>query len=233
MRKIHVLGIALVVFAFGAMTSSAMALESVWLKNNELIAVATPANIDGELSINVEEEPSPGTFGKLLFSVTCSGSFIGTVGPDKADEITSVENLSGVKFGALGGTGLNCTVGAGAEFLTCDNSEKLAELWPDNLPWKSELFLEGAIYKDHIFGGGVGKEPGFDFTCKNSIGGTTEGLCEGLLIATNLTNVAEGAEGVFTEAENISEKCTEAFSLKLAALISGKGIVLGVSVSEA
>jgi len=216
MKKINILGIALLaLFAFGAMATGASA-ETVWLVSGALTAVKEPVVIEeGVLKVDVLN-----SLLGLIVEFECSGEFDGTVGPDAQDEITKILDLNLKDIGALGalGTGLDCSV-IGSP-LICTNAAKLVELWPDNLPWPSLVVLVGEETDDKD--GEANKEPGFDLECENSNGTFTEALCEGALLA-DLLNLTNDVQAVFLEQD---QSCTEAGET---AHITGEGLIVVAS----
>ena len=183
MKKIHPVGLMLLaVGAFSAFTSvSAFALTfelANWLENGALVAANKAATTEGEL-----------LFENVLNSAAflCSGKFDGTVGANGDEEITEILNLSGVKIAELdeaGATGgFACT-----NLKLCTSSE----IWPVNLPFKSELMLdtEGGFY-DLILKNAAGRLPAYFLLC------TVLGID-----ATELCEMAEGAFGAFGEVSN-------------------------------
>ena len=184
MKKIHLVGLMLLaVGAFSAFTSaSAFALTfelANWLENGAIIAANKAATTEGELLF---ENVLAGA------SFLCSGKFDGTVGANGADEITEVLNLAGtIKINELDEAaatgGITCTV-----LKICSS----AEIWPVNLPFKSELMLdtEGGFY-DLILKNAAGKLPAYFLLC------TVLGID-----ATELCETVEGAFGAFGEVSN-------------------------------
>lgn len=134
MRKIHLLGLALMaVLAVGATTaSSALGAFSLaqWLVGGALVHEALAAVTEGELLL---ENTKKG-------AVLCSGILVGTIGPESSGSITEVQTLSKVKVETeLKGTGLLCTAEK-----TCEPASEASpiEVWPDALPWSVEVELE-------------------------------------------------------------------------------------------
>jgi hypothetical protein len=177
MKKIQLLGIALVaVCAFSALvTASAFALTfalAEWLEGG--VAVAATKNVVAE--------------GELLFSnlenganFLCSGEFDGNVRPNGADEVTQVLDLTLKAIPELdpgvATTGLKCGVDtAGEGFVGCKAG---TEVWPLNLPWKSELMLdtENGLFYDLAVLNASNLGPGYNILCLLKIGGEAEELC--------------------------------------------------------
>jgi hypothetical protein len=137
-----------------AAVSASAEPPSVWLCGNELVVAANPCvtvseNLEAltleDMGVPARIECPPGS----VFSY-------GTVGPGAKDETTKVEFLE---------EGKKCKPGAKAENLKgeevankCEKVEKLEAL---NLPWKTEIVLEGGVAWDLIM-----SEPGYRSTCK-------------------------------------------------------------------
>lgn len=132
MRKIHILGAALVAMvALSALVvssaSAALVFElALWLLNGADLTVADPVDAVGTLLFH--NTSNGGT-------IDCSGLFEGSVGPSSLDEITMVWDLSTPQrlIEELVGTGLLCEALA-----SCENSTDV-EIWPLNLPFLTEL----------------------------------------------------------------------------------------------
>jgi hypothetical protein len=139
MKKFQLLGLALfAVLAVGAAaaTSSALALESVWLVNGnrlfslELVLSETIGNKgDNSGEILLEDSKAP-LVGKT--DVTCSGFDEGWVGTGSLDEITLIMSL-GTTETAEGW--IACKISVGCEAGTTPEAMAL------NLPWLTELLL--------------------------------------------------------------------------------------------
>jgi hypothetical protein len=186
MKKINVFGLALVAMlvfsAFAAMSASAeITLLASWLIDGAEVLTLTSVETTGEITL-----VNKNFLGTV--EVLCNGSFDGTVGPNGEDEITEVLDLAGVKIGsgsALTAPSLDCTGDA-----VCSG---LVEVWPDNLPWLSNLFLmEDGTILDHLFAG-TGGLPGYDVKC---ISPNVDNLCEALA-TTLMTNGVSDVTGKF------------------------------------
>jgi hypothetical protein len=197
MKKIHVLGMGLfAVFAFSAvMVSSAFAV-SQWLVGGATVTTLTSTTTTGKLILVSE------TFGTA--KIECKGVVDGSVGPAGEDEVTELLSAGGTKIPNSGETGF-LTTGTGLDCITlnssiaCGATGSLAEVWPVNLPWLSQLELEGAVFVDDVFGT---PEPGYDVICEKT---GTSNECTGLALFT-LTNVAGGVEGLNVASQ--LQKCT-------------------------
>lgn len=165
--------------------ASAAAEVALWLENGSDIVVLTL--VSGSQSWNFTNRSILGNV-----TVHCSDIVDGLVGPEGEDEITELLSLNGVLIPeALGtGNGLNCNVSSGSS--PCATNE-LAEVWPMNLPWHTQLLLEGEGYKDELGTGSTnGKEPGYHIFCPVT---KAENLCEAILFAV----VRNGTSGVESE----------------------------------
>jgi hypothetical protein len=136
-----------------AVSASAEA-PSVWLCGNELVVKGTPCvtvseNLEPEfledMGVPARIECPPGS----VFSY-------GTVGPGAVDETTKVEFLEEGKV---------CKPAAKAENLkgeeVANKCGKVNELTVVNLPWKTEIVLEGGVAYDLI-----SSEPGYTSVCE-------------------------------------------------------------------
>jgi hypothetical protein len=178
MRKIQLLGIALVaVCAFSALvTASAFALTfalAEWLEGGVAIAATKNVVAEGEL---LTANLSNGA------NYLCSREFDGTVGANGVDEVTQILDLALKLIPSLdpgvAGTGLVCGVDtAGEGAIGCKAG---TELWPLNLPWKSELVLdtENGLFYDLVLLNASNLGPAYTILCLLKIGGEAEELCE-------------------------------------------------------
>jgi hypothetical protein len=238
MRKIHLLGLALLaVLALGAtMAASAFAAPGEWLINGAAFTGTRNVQTIGLLTlIRLKSSTNTG----ILNEVDCEGTFDGTVtqsaaGVKGTDTITEILNTADEKVTELvepTNLPLNCTVTQTAgEFGDCNLGP--ASVWPDNLtnaagPWLTELLeLEAnGLVLDGLFGKGVlGEEPGYEVECTTAIGKASQ-LCEGPT-ESDLTNGASDVIGIFSlevspETECITAGVTEE---KVAATV-GEGLI--------
>lgn len=190
MKKIHVIGLLLALFAISlTAVASASALEALWLKNGESIATAQAVETEGELELG----NSKSVVGEV--AVLCSGAFAGTAGPNAADEITAVLNLAKEEI-VLGGKELVCT-----NVKNCPSPL----VWPEHLPWLTVLELMGTetspLFLDLFFAGPNGL-PGWTVDCSEPLIGLVEETCEGETSADLENDVAENdVLGSFNRAE--------------------------------
>jgi hypothetical protein len=210
MKKIYLLGLAMfAVLAYGAVmaASSALALESVWLVDGAKPLVGVAADVEGLLELTDTNVPGIGEV-----KVHCEGSFDGLIGPGKEDLIEEVLTPGGVKVEELVGAGLICKkVTSNCE----EPAMKDIELWPENLPWLTEIELMTTLPKWlDIFRSGVisGANPAYELLCL-ILGINAEDLCSGLTSLALEENTAENdVIGLFDfNAPISSEKgtCTE------------------------
>jgi hypothetical protein len=193
MRKIHLLGLALVaVFAFGAIAATvAVAGEptggekAFWLLNGVAIANGEANGIQ-TLTEGIIELINLKTGVKL----ECSGIFHGTAynlgAPDENGFglVTEILDLNSIGYKELLGAGIKCT---SLTTSLCENTGTHPEVWPDNLPWLVTLVLmtldseEKAVELFLALFSEDGKgQPGYEALCL-TFGGTitVEELCEG------------------------------------------------------
>ena len=149
MKKVQVVTLAmLALFAFSAvLASSASAEETLlaeWLVGGNAIVGKTLATETTGL-ILLEDSGVPA-------AALCSGILVGTIGPNGTDEITEVLNLAKEKISStLSGLALTSANG------DCSNESGCGtpiEVYPEGLPWKTQLFLMVTTGKilDLIFG---------------------------------------------------------------------------------
>jgi hypothetical protein len=173
MKKIHIIGLALVaMFAFSAIAASAAVASPEWLIDGNPVAAKTAVLSEGELLLC---DDKGGVFGEKV-CIHCSGKDKGTVGPGKSDEVTEVTDLAGNK-----------------DITSCTNDEgcgtaKLVEA--ENLPWPTELT---SLTTDLV--GAAGKQPGYSVECE-AFGAKITDLCEGHATV-KVSNVAGGVNVVF------------------------------------
>jgi hypothetical protein len=138
MRKIHILGIALVaIFAFSAVVASMASAETTLLADWEIggvvVTAETPTTAEGE--IQLEDT-------KAKLGVTCSGKFIGTSGPNGIDLVTEVQSLTGTQVTLT--APLLCK-----SHKFCEESATDIEAAPEGLPWTTKAYLtEAGTFRD-------------------------------------------------------------------------------------
>jgi hypothetical protein len=162
MKKIQILGLALfAVFAFGAIAAASAFAAPEWLINGAAVTELTSVETKGSLNLT-DTKTALGSV-----TVKCEGTLDGSVGPAGGDEITEVLNTAGVAI-KLGGTALLCTSSQ------CSGTP---EVWPENLPWQTQLELVGTVIRDHIFTS-TGGAPGYTSLCTIIL--PIEDTCTGL-----------------------------------------------------
>jgi len=178
MKRINVIGLALVAALALSVVAAASASAHEWLIGGKAIAKATAVTSKGTLEL----EDSKATGGAV--KVSCTGIDKGTVGPGAADEITSITNEKGentitctfVKNGA-------CEAGTAPTAAAVD------------LPWKTTIEAVEGRTRDVIRENGKG-EPGWAVTCKTFLGNITD-TCKTKEGNTALAEVAEGVNATF------------------------------------
>ena len=224
MKRFRFAGVGVAVLAVLALSAMALAstasattfLLAEFLENNIGITETMLVETTGELLMENEKGP----VGKA--AIECSDILVGDIGPDGAEDVTEVLNLSkGLMARSVNWKSLSCTDETG-----CESSKA----WPVGLPWLSllELWEQGS-------------ESGFVTLLTSQSGGnvgwyvecTVLGIkgAEECTIATgapSATNVTGGVEGTFSEA------FTELMGLKLALCSGNKeetGVVEGKGVT--
>ncbi len=206
MRKIHIIGVALVaLLAFSAVSvASASAVEWLNLKSEKLTK-AENAKTPGTLELHNKKIPALEGGGEV--TVTCKGSFIGTVGPGSADTVTEILGEKGES------SPINCKVTASTNSI-CKNGTAVT-VEPVNLPWTSKLKEVGTEVLDEAT---ATSNPGYKVDC--FVANTCTGLEESVFVK----NLATGSEFNFMELNKATCSFGEGF-------ISGKGEAEGFLVS--
>jgi hypothetical protein len=185
MLRIQMIGLALVAALFmSAVAAGSASAAHEWLINGAPLTSTLKVHSVG--LVLLEDTKAPGG----AVQVHCKGFDAGTVSPGGLDLVESVtaELLKGsdkipCTFDKVGACKSNVTPTALAL----------------NLPWRTELVLNGTSVRDLILADGHG-EPGWSVTCTNIFGGTTEDHClaeAGKPGSVSLTNVAGGVLGTF------------------------------------
>jgi hypothetical protein len=218
MKRFRFAGVGVAVLAVLAL--SAMALVSTASATTFLLAEFL------ENMVGITETMLVETTGELLLENTkgpvgraammCSGIAVGDIGPDGADDVTEVLNLSKelISSTPLTGTSLSCTDEAG-----CESSK----VWPVGLPGLSllELWEQGSEsgFVD-LLTSQSGGNGGWYIECTVlGVKGSEE--CTSAVGAVSVTNVTGGVEGTDSVA------FTELMGLKLG-LCSGNKEETGV-----
>jgi hypothetical protein len=150
MRKIQLLGLALIaVFSFGAIAASAAFALPEWLVEKAEVLATLSSESEGLFEM-IQLTASGGS--AKLVSVDCEGVLDGTIGPVNAagkgvDTITKVLSLNMEEIGeSLSGLALECKVVQTAGSLTDCKLNTTALVWPENLPWTTELINDTRTY---------------------------------------------------------------------------------------
>jgi hypothetical protein len=161
-----------------ASVASASAHE--WLLNGAAITTATKIHSKGLLLL---EDTATAT------RVHCKGFDSGTVGPGAADlvetitaELLGTNDLVPCTFDKTG----VCESGTAPKALAV------------NLPWRTEIYSEGAETRDMITPDGAGS-PGWRITCKVAFLGLQTDECTVALGSTGMANVVGGVNTIFDE----------------------------------
>jgi hypothetical protein len=201
MKKLYIVFLALfAVLAFSAVAAGSASAEvtllAEWLFNGAAITALLPVETTGELLLAIL------VLNLEVVAILCSGIFDGSVGPNGEDEVTKVLNLTKEEIGSnLVGLSLLCKVEVSFN-KECGTVGETAELWVDNLPWHSNLFLmENELILDAFLGTST-TGPGYHVLCPN----LKENLCVGPT-STTMTNLATDVEGAF-DATSEKVPCT-------------------------
>ena len=193
MSKIRTIGIAVVaVLALGVFASSAFAAnESGWLVSGAGALAENPVQTTGLLFLSVL------VLGLKALQLNCEGTFDGTVGSTEGTRFDLInELLNSSKVAVTSTNPLSCTVETSLA-KECGTVGELAEIYAVNLPWLTEVVLNGTVYEDNF-----PVTSGYHAKCP----GGKEDLCEGLMLAM-LTNEATDVLGSVTATTN-EVKCT-------------------------
>ena len=184
------MGIAvLVVFALGALTTSASAvtfLLALWLFNGAPVTSVLLIENTGELELADKNAGGLGVTIKIL----CSRTLIGWVGPESLEAISEILNLAkeSISSTELSGLALECanTENCGTPLFTLDN-----------IPWESEaeLMIEGT----EEFFVDLRINTGFYVEC-TVLGVKVAELCEVSSLALELRNETTGVDATFSDA---------------------------------
>jgi hypothetical protein len=190
MRGIYLTSLIFSVLAFSLFfVSAAFATETLlaeWLLNAATITVDLVEVVN---EFNFTNLANGG-------GVDCSLIYDGFVEKNGGDIVTEVLNLAGIRD-ILGGTPILC-LGLGS----CVEEED-AELFPELLPWLTEMILFGTSFHDLVY------SPSWHIDCLLNILLTLaeeECTIEHHISSTD-TNVAEGVEDKFTEPDEENAHC--------------------------
>ncbi|HEY5287012.1 MAG TPA: hypothetical protein VIJ50_07900 [Solirubrobacteraceae bacterium] len=198
MRKIKILGLAIVaVCVLGSIAVASASAAPEWLVGGAKMESSLLVESEGNLLL---EDMTLGV------DVTCSGKFIGTVGPGAKDLITEVLDLENKNP-------LSCKASI------CEG--ELVAVTPVNLPWETELLLITVGGKEIMVDMLLGS-PGYSISCKTILG-TTKDVCTGATASEEI-NVTGGVEGVFSENEEITAPGTCEVGGAKSGLVVGSGV---------
>jgi hypothetical protein len=174
MRKFYILGLTLsATFILGALaTTSAFALESIWLVNGERLAAAVKMDSASVNSMRLEDMGTG-------VAIECKTTDKETIGP--GPEGKTVEYLF-----------TECTTVAG----TCE-SPKVTVV---KLPWKTAIVLVGSKYFERIESGGTGS-PGLEIECTIPLIGKVKDTCTRSTFNFTLTPSGSDDDGAFNAEE--------------------------------
>lgn len=209
MLRIQIIGLALVAACVMSAASVASASAHEWLIGGASIVSPVTVHTLGLLLLTDDSAPLGAT------EVHCHGSETGTVGPGALDLIKSI---TAELLGTNDLIPCNLVKAGGCK------SGTIAKALALNLPWHTELYLDGSGHlRDMITSDGNG-EPGWDVTCENIIGGKTTDACNAPLGSTGLLTNISG--GVTTEFEGESQKAN--CKVGSETLRTGVGLVKGL-----
>lgn len=194
MLRVQMIGLALVAaLVMGAVAAGSASAAHQWLIGGSPIAAATKVHSKGLLLLT--DHTPLGLNNSTI--IHCKGFDAGTVGPGALDLIESITaELLGTNpritcvFDKAGG---------------CESSTAPLAL-AVNLPWHTELYLEGTEVRDMIVSDGAGN-PGYKVVCKGVFPlGLITDECTAPLGSVKVANVAAGVEGTF-EAKSQNTNC--------------------------
>jgi hypothetical protein len=198
MKKIHIVGLALVaVAAFFAVSVASASAAPEWLVGGNPVTVLTSVTTTGLLTLTDLKASFLGAS-----SVDCEGTLVGSVGAGGEDEITEIIGSEGKKY-----TSANATLGA--TFIECKGvagCEGNGLVWPIGLPWLTQLELSGtAIIDDTKANAG---EMGYAIEC-SIFGVKEEDSCTQALFAPSfIENMATENDTLFLVAEENASHCS-------------------------
>jgi len=241
MRKLGILGAALcALLALSAfVVSTAFAAdEAIWLVNGALVLENLNAETEGEVLLIFYNSQAGAT---PLLEIKCSYILDGTIGPNGVDEITKVLTLTEVEVGndgtTLAGTPLLCESFISPEAFDCETGAEKAEIWPANLPWKTQLELMLVTGEEDILDVflGTGGEPGWEIRCKTLSGLTLENLCAGpatVLVENSGTGSVLGFFNKVPVAERGNCTLTGEHTAEVVSDVSGDTWAIGAALTE-
>ncbi len=180
--------VVILVCALGALlASTAFALEfelGQWLANGAFLLSAFGSETNEEVAFENTE---------AKVGILCSTLLDGTLGPESSDEVTKMLNLSAVEIPELDEAGATGGLDCVSTGNVCENG---SELWPVNLPWRTELVLDkqtGEFYDLYILNA-ASLRPAYFILCLE-LGVSMNELCEmGESTGTLIGNIVGGVE---------------------------------------
>jgi len=215
MLRIQMIGLALVAaLAMSVVAASSASAAHLWLIGGKLVASPVKIHSKGLLLLT---DHNPMGSASLETVIHCKGFDDGFVGPHALDLVLAIT-------AELLGTNprITCTFdkAGGCEASTAPLALAI------NLPWHTEIYLEGSTVRDMIVADGAG-EPGYKVVCKAPLFGMITDECKAPLGNTGLANVAGGVEGIFDATSN-NTNC----KIGAEAVRNGQGLVRGSTLFE-
>lgn len=174
MLRIQMIGLALMAaLAMTAVAASSASAAHLWLLGGNLIA--SPVTIHSHGTLELEDTKATGG----AVRVKCTGFDTGTVGPHALDLISKItlEKLGTKDL-------IGCSFAAGKNGACETGTEPTALAL--NLPWHTELYLEGTEVRDMVVSEVAGKNAGWNVRCKAIFVGPIEDDCTVALTSTGL-----------------------------------------------
>jgi hypothetical protein len=233
MRKFHLFGVALVaVFAFCAVGATAAFAEQEWVVDGNPVAANEVVNSETEGKLVLGTLESAG--GNVLNEIECEGIFDGTLESAGKDTITKLLNTAMEEI-SLSTKALSCTVTFDAGASTDCKKGTTASVWPENLPWSTQIELMATITLDKIFGA-AGKEPAYEVLCvTNFFGIEAEDLCIGntsTQITEDTTTTPHSVIGAFDWKSPISSEEGKCETTGSPAFLVGSGHIYAIGATD-
>jgi hypothetical protein len=211
MKRTQILGavfVAVLVVSACAI-SPALAVESTWLVDGAVPTATQEVDSEWDSAKLSIVDLKGGIFGEEVV-ILCPGNDLGTIGPGKADSLTSFTITS-------------------CELMVSVCPEPLVEVI--NLPWTSSIVLIGGTFYDDITSTAGTKMVGYNVLCNNIV----EDTCEVALVQPQLVSNFNGqVEAVFNSADANQPRANCSRGGTGAGLISGTDLILsevGLSVA--
>lgn len=216
MLRIQMIGLTLVaMLAMGVVAaSSASAAEHIWLINGKLI-VGVIKTQTLELFLATDHNPIGSASNEVV--VHCHRYGVSIIG---FHLFGLIEKLTAERLGTNDKVTCAFDKQGGCE------SSPAPLLLAVNLPWRTELYLNGTEVRDMVVSDGAGN-PGWRVTCKAPLLGMITDECTTALTSTALANVAGGVEAIF-DANTQTANC----KIGTEAVRNGAGLVRGSGLAE-